>query len=139
MDKYIKEGDNNTKIFHATTLCRWHKNNFKWFKNENGDWINSHKELASTLGKFFEDLFSSKNKTVPIPYGLINPINSEEVNNYLIDIPTSEEIRESLFSIGHGDWIASQASSSSILGMKSSASLRAWFEPPFHHISTTPT
>lgn len=89
--KYIQEGDRNTKFFHSTTICR---------RKAHGDWTNDSNDIATTLACYFEYLLSNNSTTIPIPHGLVASVISEQDNCHLISIPTTEEIKDSLFSIG---------------------------------------
>lgn len=99
-DKYIQEGDRNTKFFHTITLCHRQRNYIKWLKKENGECMNDRAAIAMTLVSFFEDHPSNNSKTIPLPQGLIKPIIKDQGNILLIKIPTLEEIKDLVFSIG---------------------------------------
>lgn len=45
-DNYIKLGDRNTKFFHATTICRRHRNSITFLKSSDGDWFYDRADIA---------------------------------------------------------------------------------------------
>ena len=54
---WIKEGDNNTKLFHNFSNNRRHLNTIPTIKNMNGVKVSSFKEKAEAGEEFFKNMF----------------------------------------------------------------------------------
>ena len=52
----IKEGDNNTKFFHKTTVQRRMHNNIPFLQNQEGAKVEEHKEIEQTLLNHFQQV-----------------------------------------------------------------------------------
>lgn len=123
-DKFIREGDRNTKFFHATTQYRRHKNNISQLKQPDGTWMHKRQDIVMALTDFFQNIISERVDTSPIPPGLIEPIISDPDNATLISLPTLGEIWNALESIG-------SLKSSGLDGFPSLFYKHSWDQ--FHH------
>ena len=58
---WMKEGDRNTRYFHACVTQRNRKNSISRLLNQHGDWVSQEGELGSLAKDFFQNLFNSSN------------------------------------------------------------------------------
>lgn len=97
---WLKEGDRNSKFFHLSTIIRRTRNNIDAMKNDAGPWILNTKEIGQHFVNKFKELFGEEDTDFPpdlenlIPHSL-----SEEDASKLCKIPTSQEIKEALWSM----------------------------------------
>ena len=100
---WLSLGDKNTGYFHSITKGRKAINNITVMEDTAGVVHYKEEEIASTIVKYFTDLFTSKEEEHKhIVEAAITPMISEENNEILISIPSANEIRAALFSI-HSD------------------------------------
>ncbi|KAA3472382.1 reverse transcriptase [Gossypium australe] len=57
-EKWIVQGDRNTKFFHTTTLIRRKRNKIEGLKNTTGTWITDPKALKQLTVDYFQKLFT---------------------------------------------------------------------------------
>lgn len=57
-EKWISEGDRNTKYFHTSTIIRRRKNRIEMLKNNDGVWISDPKELEDLAVAYYTRLYS---------------------------------------------------------------------------------
>jgi len=57
-NKWLKEGDKNTKFFHQTTIHRRHFNKTASLRKDNGDRADNHEEMEGVLLEYFATLLS---------------------------------------------------------------------------------
>nr|XP_048317979.1 uncharacterized protein LOC125418477 [Ziziphus jujuba var. spinosa] len=56
----LKEGDRNSKFFHATTVAKRRKNQIVAIKDDNDNWLDSRLEIGNYLTRKFEELYSGE-------------------------------------------------------------------------------
>nr|KYP48093.1 Transposon TX1 uncharacterized [Cajanus cajan] len=91
---WLKEGDSNSKFFHATASTRRKHNYIQSIINEEGQTITNQNDIEIAAHQYFETLFRIINH---IPTKI-----TEEENNKLLNPFSLEEFRVALFSM-HGD------------------------------------
>lgn len=57
-EKWVHDGDRNTKFFHLTTMVRRRRNKIDGLFNSNGDWCVDHAGMKAIAISHFENLFS---------------------------------------------------------------------------------
>ena len=62
---WLKEGDSNTKLFHAATLIRRKRNYIGGIKNDEEEWLGNREEIGNFLTKKYRELFSTENPEFP--------------------------------------------------------------------------
>ncbi|XP_060969051.1 uncharacterized protein LOC133036541 [Cannabis sativa] len=99
---WLKEGDQCTKFFMASTVIRRRKNFIQTIKMENGEWVSNLKSITDLFITKFNSTFS-KNSALCAPANdsLINPVIKDCDNLALISIPTDLEIETCIKSMGH--------------------------------------
>lgn len=84
----LKEGDHNSKFFHASTIIR-RKNNIVEIKLENGNYIYENEDIEKYFEKHFQELYNSSNPNFPRDLeNLISTCMEPEENEDLIRMPS---------------------------------------------------
>ena len=87
---WLKEGDHNSKFFHASTIIRRRKNNSAEIKLENGNYIYEKEDIEKYFEKHSQELYNSSNPNFPRDLeNLISPCIEPEENEDLIRIPST--------------------------------------------------
>lgn len=60
---WLKEGDKNTKFFHAKASARKRKNKIWGIENSHGSWLKEKEKIESEFYNYFQELFTSTNPT----------------------------------------------------------------------------
>lgn len=90
---WLKEGDRNTRFFHASIIARRIRNEILEVQ-VNGDRIQSKQETENYFIQEFLELYSSTSLELPQSFENLIPRNvSEEENEGLAKTPTLEEIK----------------------------------------------
>ncbi|KAK9939901.1 hypothetical protein M0R45_016581 [Rubus argutus] len=100
-DKWLQEGDKNTKYFHLSTLIRRRKNKIEGLFDINGAWHTNTADMMKIAVSFFQNLFSDpgsewSNFLIPWLFPRINDVQLES----LCKPVEMCEIKSALFSIG---------------------------------------
>ncbi|KAL5581946.1 hypothetical protein UlMin_014388 [Ulmus minor] len=95
------EGDRSSKFFFMTTMVRRKSNRIDCLKLDDGQWVYSRNQIGNVFAARFESVFDIP--THPPPFDLsdyVDPIITGEENSELLRIPTWEEVRDVVFSMG---------------------------------------
>ena len=99
--KWLPATDLNTKFFHLSTIVRRRRNAIDFLKNQQGNWISGREDIEKCFVDFFIGLFTSSNPSIPNNLdGLISPSLSQDDIEMLTKIPTADEIKKVVFSMG---------------------------------------
>ncbi|XP_024010421.1 uncharacterized protein LOC112085439 [Eutrema salsugineum] len=99
-ERWHKEGDKNTKFFHALTKQRRSRNRIISLKDNDGNLVENAKGIEWVASKYFQDLFTSSQPTDPenaLQYITEKVTNTS--NQLLLMDPSESEIKEALFDI----------------------------------------
>ncbi|XP_070018360.1 uncharacterized protein [Nicotiana sylvestris] len=100
---WFKEGDRNTKFFHAQVRGRRKRLQLNRIQNSGGTWIEEEQEIAEEAIKFYEEQFTEA--VTPSSFDILehvpNMINNEQ-NAELIKQPTKEEVKVAVLGL-NGD------------------------------------
>ena len=94
---WYKEGDKNTKFFHACASERRKKNSILGLWNEDGVWCESKESITTTIIAYFEKIYTTSSPTRinevtnAIPRRVTNEMNSKLTKTF-----TSEEVLKAL-------------------------------------------
>ena len=94
---WYKEGDKNTKFFHARASERRKKNSILGLWNEDGVWCESKESITTTIIAYFEKIYTTSSPTGinevtnAIPRRVTNEMNSKLTKTF-----TSEEVLKAL-------------------------------------------
>ena len=103
---WIKEGDKNTKFFHLFSTHKRNMNTILTIKDMNAELVYPFKEKAEVGEWFFKNLFKESEgcniqeilKVISLFPRLIN----EEMNNFLKEEVTEEELEKTVYSLHKG-------------------------------------
>ncbi|CAN1817880.1 LINE-1 retrotransposable element ORF2 protein [Linum perenne] len=99
--RWLKEGDRNTKFFHASTIQRRQKNRILKLRIDDTNWIDNENQIVTHIREFYENLFSARD---PVDNGEINTgipsIITDEINQWLCKEVSEEEIKNAVFQMG---------------------------------------
>ena len=77
------------------------RNSIDFIKNDKGHWISGRDSIGKCFEQFYRSLFSSSHPSIPNDLDeLISPCLSDDDREMLGTIPSPEEIREVVFSMG---------------------------------------
>ncbi|XP_070039229.1 uncharacterized protein LOC142177090 [Nicotiana tabacum] len=97
---WFKDGDRNTKFFHAQVNGRRKRLQVKKIQNSLRNWIEEDEEMAEEVVKLFKEQFSET--VLPTAFGIIDHVPSMvymEQNTDLIRQPTKEEVKQVVFGL----------------------------------------
>lgn len=66
---WLVDGDENTKLFHASASARRKANNISFWLNDAGEHVNDHEGMCNIVKDYFTDLFAGEvvnNKPVQV-------------------------------------------------------------------------
>ncbi|KAL5543569.1 hypothetical protein UlMin_007353 [Ulmus minor] len=95
------EGDRCSRFFFMTTMIRRKSNRIDCLKLDDGVWIHARNQIGNLFFARFESVFDSPTQPPLVDFStLVDPIVTEEDNAELLRIPTGEEVRNVVFSMG---------------------------------------
>ncbi|XP_071928018.1 uncharacterized protein [Coffea arabica] len=90
--KWLRQGDTNSKYFHAIVRQRRAQAMIHRIKKANGVWVDNEADIASEATTYFSELFSDSLGSSADMLQLIPPMISGEDNVKLEEIPSIEEV-----------------------------------------------
>lgn len=98
--QWLKEGDKNTKYFHASTIQRRKANHIGLLEKESGGWCQNGEEVVEEISAFYSNLFTSSDRGGwEDKLDGISTSVSDSMNSNLIKPVEACEIRTALFSM----------------------------------------
>ncbi|CAL1382460.1 unnamed protein product [Linum trigynum] len=97
---FLKEGDQNTSFFHASTVHRKQRNKISSLKDEEGAIITNPDELTDHVTTFYQTLFTRAERIDSSALQDFPKLVTNEINEALVLIPTNEEIKQAVFDLG---------------------------------------
>lgn len=94
---WLREGDNNTKYFHAAASNRRRRNRITQLTTESNQIVTWDNGLAQELENYYTRLFSSSNQSCKEGTDYINPKLSREQNDDLLKPVIEEEVKSAVF------------------------------------------
>ena len=95
---WLKFGDKNSKFFHLSTIIRRRINNIEVIKQNDGTWIRDQNSIRELFQANFINLFKEEDTCFPAHLEhLILPCITEEENDLLLQIPSPDDIKSTLF------------------------------------------
>lgn len=92
---WLKEGDKNSKFFHASTISNMRRIFIPAIKDDGGNWKVSRHDIGKCFTDQFELLFRFDNvEQCPHLDDFIQPVISEHENEMFLAIPSCEEVFE---------------------------------------------
>ena len=97
---WLREGDRNTKYFHAKTKQRRARNRITKLKNSMGVWVETEEGIEQLAVEYFEELFETSNPgDFEESIRFITETVTEDMNAVLTAQITDTEIKDAVFSI----------------------------------------
>ena len=99
---WLKEGDLNTKFFHAKASARKTRNRLSGLFNSNGVWVTGEENMVGVIQNYFDNLFASSSPSNAQVGRVINTVKSSlcSTSKRLLDsVFTAEEVRVALFQM----------------------------------------
>ncbi|KAK4286195.1 hypothetical protein QN277_002786 [Acacia crassicarpa] len=98
---WISQGDRNTRYYHLKTTIRRRRNRVLALKDSNGHWVDREDEVKCMVIDFFKQLYQEDTSSEAQIQSVSNfPVLDEAVRNSLGIIPSNDEIKSSIFSMG---------------------------------------
>lgn len=79
---WLKEGDENTRLFHSSATARKKVNKISFLSNDQGDKIKDQEGMCKIVGEFFSKLFTGDDQVVQDPGAGGHRLVLEEQNMY---------------------------------------------------------
>ncbi|XP_024015975.1 uncharacterized protein LOC112089224 [Eutrema salsugineum] len=99
-EKWHKDGDKNTKFFHALTKQRRARNRIVSLKDSSGHLVENARGIGKVVSTYFQDLFSSSIHSDPENSLRFNTEKvSDNTNQLLLKDPSEKEMKDALFDI----------------------------------------
>ena len=96
---WLKDGDSNSKFFHAFASRRKKKNKIERLKGDDRKWYDWENGLGNLMIGYFHSLFSSQQGATSSITGLVHQQVSSEQNSELMKPIEELEVKEVLFDI----------------------------------------
>lgn len=97
---WLALGDRNTSYFHASTKGRRARNRITVIENAAGVPVFEEAQIAEAISEYFSSIFTSTNPhAADLVLQAIAPCISEATNQKLISAPTTQKIKDAMFSI----------------------------------------
>ncbi|CAA7014604.1 unnamed protein product [Microthlaspi erraticum] len=97
---WLKEGDRNTKFFHATTKERRARNHVTKLKRIDGSWAETDDSIEKVATEYFQTLFtSSQPSDFSEALRYVKAQVTPNINQALTQFPSNEEIRQAIKEI----------------------------------------
>lgn len=93
---WLREGDSNSRFFHAAASARKRSNEIKSLHREDGAQVTAQEDLALTAREYFEQLFQHHHTDDNDVISTIPVVITEDDNNQLLQDFTREEFRLAL-------------------------------------------
>jgi len=96
---WYKDGDLNTKFFHASATARKKVNRIYFLENDVGTRVYDNSGMASVAKDYFKELFQAKQSTGDPVLNCLRQVITEEDNHQLTAPFLMEEFKEAMFSM----------------------------------------
>ena len=93
-DLWLREGDRNSKLFHASTLVHRRRNFIAEIQLNNGQWIHSREDIEQYFATQFQEVYQTDHPQIPQDLeGLMSPCISDAENMELACSSSPQEIK----------------------------------------------
>lgn len=99
---WMIQGDRNTSFYHMSTLARWKRNHVASVKDDREMWITEEREVIEYFRRGFTDYYTTSQEVAywkPPMFDQWHVQLSNEANQALEDVVSTEEIKEALWSM----------------------------------------
>ncbi|XP_052486360.1 uncharacterized protein LOC105767066 [Gossypium raimondii] len=95
--RWLREGDQNTRFFHAKASGRLKKNYIEKLKDAAGNWVTKSKDISMVAKDYFASLFRSNGQNANIQeMGYIRECMTREANEWLNMAYTESEVLQAI-------------------------------------------
>ncbi|XP_019240885.1 PREDICTED: uncharacterized protein LOC109220870 [Nicotiana attenuata] len=97
---WFKDGDRNTKFFHAQVKGRRKRLKLTRIQNSRGNWIEEEDLIAEEAVNFYKDQFSER--SIPTDFSILDHVPSmvtTEQNERLMELPTAQEVKKAVLGL----------------------------------------
>ncbi|KAA3483070.1 reverse transcriptase [Gossypium australe] len=95
--QWLKQGDRNTKFFHAKATGRLKKNRIEKIKDENGTWVTDSKDICMAARNYFWNLFRSNGNNISqVDLSFMDKCITKENNDWLIREYNEAEVKNAI-------------------------------------------
>ncbi|GAA0167335.1 hypothetical protein LIER_22291 [Lithospermum erythrorhizon] len=99
-EKYLKEGDKNTIFSHASAMMRRRRNLLLGLDDDRGVWQDGSAKVEEIVLRHFDSIFCANDDSNPeVTTYTLNRQVSEEMNQQLTRVVTSEEVKRVVFEM----------------------------------------
>lgn len=95
----MREGDNNSKYFHAAAKIRCKINHITSLKDNGGNTVVCNNGLQEMMIEYFEDLFKASDIVLSEVVDCVTEGISEKQKNMLLEHIEKEEVKRAIFSM----------------------------------------
>ncbi|XP_049399717.1 uncharacterized protein LOC125863742 [Solanum stenotomum] len=97
---WFREGDSNSKYFHALIRGRRRRLFIHKILNDNADWVQGDEQIAKAACEHFQNIFTGEEKFIDeIPMNCIPRMVDQVQNDRMKELPTMEELKEVVYSM----------------------------------------
>nr|XP_027071629.1 uncharacterized protein LOC113696407 [Coffea arabica] len=101
--KWLKDGDRNSRYFHAVVAERHQRSVIHRIKSSTGDWLESADAIESEAESFFKRLFTAESPSASFnALDVIPKLLTDQDNDMLDEIPSKEEVKSVIFAMDGG-------------------------------------
>lgn len=96
---YITQYDRNTHFFHNKVNLRKMYNTIHTIKDDKGNWLEEREQIVHPISQHFKRISTTSNpslESIEEALKYVNLIINDEMNHFLISIPTPQEIRDTV-------------------------------------------
>ncbi|KAH9663932.1 reverse transcriptase domain-containing protein [Citrus sinensis] len=96
---WLKEGDRNTKVFHAKASARKKKNRISGLEDENGKWIEEDDKVEQLICDYFTHIFTTTNPSQSQLHAALETVPAkltEDMRKFMDQPFTTEEVEGAL-------------------------------------------
>uniref|UniRef100_A0A803P0S6 Reverse transcriptase domain-containing protein n=1 Tax=Cannabis sativa TaxID=3483 RepID=A0A803P0S6_CANSA len=97
---WLRDGDRNTRFFHASTVIRRKRNFISSVSDDGVFWLRTRQEIGNYFTNNFKEVFSSSHPDIGQDlFELLPPVINDEMNVELTRVPSEEEVRKVVWSM----------------------------------------
>lgn len=100
---WLREGDQNSKYFHASVNARRRNNQISCLENSNGVWVGWKDGLEQVMQQYFQNIFLASDTDWKEVVDSIVPSISSRQNGALLQPISDKEVKEAFFHMHPGD------------------------------------
>lgn len=96
---WLRDGDTNSKFFHASATARKKRNKICRLKDDNGAWVESQQGLCDIAYNYFSNIYQARQGDCAPIISCLHRCISDDDNGVLTTPFTEEEFRRAIFNM----------------------------------------